>query len=718
MPGTLKRKWNERGKKRLKLRNLTMKTSALLLAAAMIITAAPQFRAKVYAAELPDRSQFATVEQLTAFSTDGQDGSNTAKVYYGGNDQQWWIAGSQNDNLTLFAASPLVADEQQFAPNLSEKPYSADWKCGYASSPANVDPNHYGASPLRSALKDLETSYFTEAERALMKNTTIYTDDIRNRMVYSTTDKLYLAYGAFSAGNVNFITVGENSPGGLNDGLRVERRYWGKSGFWLRAPYEGDSSHTIANNSDYALVALPDSWVYVDNVSHGRAVTPAFELDPSSVLFSSAAPAAASDGRLGSNDAMTLRYRSDKLGLAELSFDKQSVALTDVPEDTYLVVQNSEGTWAKRVSGSGSVSASDMGWKRLESFANCKVWLENSNTDERKTYATMAAERTGHNVTINAGQNMTVTNGAQTKVTGAIADITAEAKEGYYLPGGYQDSVTGLNGLRITQNGNAVKISGTPAGDVQVTLRDAMNMTKEDSHIQITTADMDKIYDGKAVNEPQYTTTGSTAAVAVTWQKKAGTMGAKAANGTWIDLKNAPSDAGEYQVTVTLAEDDHFNAAEAAKTFRITPKNVKDGGITVSEINNDSDVETMTVKDGDKKLEKGTDYDVEQKKDGGKTTVTITFKGNYTGIIEKTYTVKETGKPENPEEPENPQKPENPEQKPQDKPQVNAKEKPQDTESMKTGDSSHTGLFVALSMISAGCIGVLIGKKRKKHIEE
>ena len=85
----------------MKLRNIRKKTSALLLAAAMIITVSLQFCTNVYAAELPDSSQFATVEQLKDFKTDSQDGKNTVKVYYGKNDQQWWIAGSQNDNLTL-----------------------------------------------------------------------------------------------------------------------------------------------------------------------------------------------------------------------------------------------------------------------------------------------------------------------------------------------------------------------------------------------------------------------------------------------------------------------------------------------------------------------------------------------------------------------------------------------------------------------------------------
>lgn len=461
----------------MKLRNIRKKTSALLLAAAMIITVSLQFCTNVYAAELPDSSQFATVEQLKDFKTDSQDGKNTVKVYYGKNDQQWWIAGSQNDNLTLFAASPLTEDDQPFAPGVSDEGY----------------PNYYKASPLRSTLQSLETSYFTEAERVLMNPTVVYTEDIKNGVVYSTTDKLYLAYGLLRVNIDKFIIVGANSSDSLNDGLRVDKRYWGKHVFWLRSPYmKPVAGSVITNSSDYALVALPGVKTDIDNVSHARAVVPAFELNPSSVIFSSAAPAATSDGRLGRNDAMTLRYSSDTLGSAEVSFDKQSVALTDVPEDTYLVVQNSEGAWAKKVSGTTSVSASDMGWMRLESFANCKVWLEKSNTDERKTYAAEATERTGHNVTINAGENMTVTNSVQTNVTGTIAEITGEAEKGYYFPAGYKDSAAGLNGLHITQNGNVVTISGKPAGDVQVTLRDATVMTEEGSHMQSTAADADQ----------------------------------------------------------------------------------------------------------------------------------------------------------------------------------------------------------------------------------
>ena len=150
------------------------------------------------------------MEELKTFDTNDQNGKNPAKVYFGNNDQQWWIAGSQNGNLTLFAASPL-AENQQFEPNWSQnKTYDSSWNCTYSdgSNPSEVYPNHYGASPLRTTLQGLETSYFTGTEQSLMNKTTIYTNDTKDSSVYSTTDKLYLAYGEF---NGSYITVGTNS---------------------------------------------------------------------------------------------------------------------------------------------------------------------------------------------------------------------------------------------------------------------------------------------------------------------------------------------------------------------------------------------------------------------------------------------------------------------------------------------------------------------------
>lgn len=444
------------------------KLGSFLLAGAMVLTLFPTFHTEVHAAEnqLPTKEQFATVEELKKFNTNDIDGEiNPAKVYFGNNNHQWWIAGSQDGNLTLFAESPLM-EKQQFEPDHNNnKTYSDAWNCTYiGGNPTEVYPNHYGASPLRTTLKDLESSYFTSAEQNLMKNTTIYTDDTKNNSVYSTTNKLYLAYTDPSSGNDPYITVGKNASNSLNNGLRIDTDYW--SGYWFGSNFWLRASHKYY--PCYVAVASPG--IYWNNiyVSDYNALVPAFELNLSNVYFASAASAASSDGQLSENEAFTLRYKADSLGSALVSYDKSKVTLTNVPGDTYLVVQNSEGAKAKQITNETEVSASDMS---LENFANCKVWLETTDSDARMTYATLADEEQGYDVNITASEGVTVTNGTQGVGQGsAITDITVEVADGYFLPKGYIDSIQGLNGLSVTETDNGFKISGTPTSDVTITL--------------------------------------------------------------------------------------------------------------------------------------------------------------------------------------------------------------------------------------------------------
>ena len=351
--------------------HLKKKVSSLLLALAMVVTSFPVISTQAYAAELPDSTQFAAVDELRAFNTDDSDGAkNPAKIYFGSNNQQWWIAGSQNNNLTLFAARSM--GEGKFSTAESEKIYGEQ----------NVYANHYGASELKGTVKYLETSYFSVAEQGLMNDTAVYTNDTKNGSIYSTTDKLYLAYGDFFD---QYITVGRNNPDNLSRGLHVDKEYWGDDGdFWLRAPYSGVRT--------YALTALPGVVVESKLVTSDYAIKPAFELNLSNVLFASAAPAASADGDLILQDtdgagAFTLRYKADTLGSVSISYDKSKVTLADVPSDTYLVVQNSNGAKAKQITNEKEVLASDIG---LNNFANCKVWLE--TTKDRITYAVSAID--------------------------------------------------------------------------------------------------------------------------------------------------------------------------------------------------------------------------------------------------------------------------------------------------------------------------------------
>ena len=453
----------------MNIKLLCKKTYKSLLALMIMFSMFPQFTETVVAEETTiPVEQFATVDQLKSFNTNDNDGEVKAvKVYFGNNNQQWWIAGSQDENsITLFAASPLATD-QVFEPNYDQnKSYSDEWNCDYTSTggsnPSDVYPNHYGASPLRNTLKNLETSYFTSKEQGLMKDTTIYTNDTKNNSVYSTTDKLYLAYGDID--DDQYITVGTNSKDSLNSGLHIDNSYWGNSFFWLRAPYEVENLHYVLHTGDG----------YVDGnlAIEGRALLPAFELDMSSVVFASTASSATTTGTLPINEAFTLRYKTDRKVSALVSYDKSKVTLSGVWAGINLVVQNKDGAKAKRIMMEKEVSAADMG---LDSFANCKVWLEYTNTSERKTYATLATEEQGYDVNITASEGLTVTNGVQGVAQGsAITDITVAVADGYYLPDGYTNTIQGLNGLNVkdvTQTG--FTISGTPTNDVNIVLPEA-----------------------------------------------------------------------------------------------------------------------------------------------------------------------------------------------------------------------------------------------------
>ena len=465
------------------------KPCSFLLVSAMVLTMFPMFSTSVHAEEnqSPTKEQFSTVEELKNYDTNDNDGvKNPAKVYFGNNNQQWWIAGSQsNDSITLFSASSM-RDDVQFESNyMDNKTYDDKWNCTYPDrEPAEVFPNHYGASYIRNVtLKEMEASFFTSSEQALINETTIYTGDTKNNSVYSTTDKLYFAYG--DQEDYNHITVGKNSANDLNDGLRIDPSYWGESVlelFWIRSPFV---SNDDPNDGNDVLTAWPSknypafNGAQTNNASLEN-IRPAFELNSSTILFASAVPSATSTGNLTLQDtdgdgAFTLRYDASKysknLGSAVISYDDSKVILTDVPNGTYLVAQNSNGAYAKQIMNETEVSASGM---NLDNFANCKVWLETTDTANRITYAALAEkeQETAVNIVAGAGLNITSENGVQKVVPNtAITNIIVEAVDGYFLPDGYEDGIQGLNGLTVTNiTKNGFTILGTPASDVNITL--------------------------------------------------------------------------------------------------------------------------------------------------------------------------------------------------------------------------------------------------------
>lgn len=154
--------------------------------------------------------------------------------------------------------------------------------------------------------------------------------------------------------------------------------------------------------------------------------------------------------------------------------------------------------------------------------------------------------------------------------------------------------------------------------------------------------------------------------------------------------------------------------------FTIEPKNTEaDSQITVPDITDGTDLGNLTLKDGDKELVQGTDYDVTKEQDGDKVTVTITFKGNYRGTITKTYTV-DTDKPGS--DKTDTDKPSGDKTDTGNKGDTgnkkNTDKKGNTGGAVQTGDTACTGLWTMLLALSAGLTAVLVGKKRKTTAED
>lgn len=359
----------------------------------------------------PSVTAYATKDQLmTAFNPDSNgDATTIGKLVFGKNSssvaQEWYILGRDTgvsgDNTIIFAASP-IARKQAFEDDDSNKKTFASSFGVYETNPSDVYQNHYGASDLRVALKNMatNTSYFTTAEQGLMNPTTVTTNDILNSTIYTTTDKLY----ALTADGAGFpyttIKVGSD-----NNTVLAESSYW-RSGelFWLRSPSDLDSSDNIA------WVAYPGKYVYGSIVSTKFAVQPASNLNLSSVLFASAATAASSDKAeartIADGTAMTLRLDGTGKDIGTATYNTTTGDIKAVKGATSqtvaLVVQGNDGTnnwyYSKKITGTDVVNVSDIVAESntLASIdlSACKIWLEATDSTENLTYAVNATETT------------------------------------------------------------------------------------------------------------------------------------------------------------------------------------------------------------------------------------------------------------------------------------------------------------------------------------
>lgn len=353
----------------------------------------------------PSVTAYATKDQLmTAFNPDSNgDATTIGKLVFGKNSssvaQEWHILGKDEgvsgDNTIIFAASP-IATKQAFEDDDSNKKTFASSFGVYETNPSDVYPNHYGASDLRVALKNMatNTSYFTTAEQGLMNPTTVRTNDILNSTTYTTTDKLYALTADGTGSPYTTIKAGSD-----NNTVLAESSYW-RSGecFWLRSPSDYSSDNI-------AMLAYPGKHVYGSIVRTKFAVQPASNLDLSSVLFASAATAASSDTKsekITDSAAMTLRLDGIGKDIGTATYNTTTGDIKAVKGATSqtvaLVVQGNDGTnnwyYSKKITGTDVVNVSDIvaesNTPASIDLSACKIWLE--ITEDNVTYVVNATE--------------------------------------------------------------------------------------------------------------------------------------------------------------------------------------------------------------------------------------------------------------------------------------------------------------------------------------
>ena len=352
----------------------------------------------------PSVTAYATKDQLmTAFNPDSNgDATTIGKLVFGKNSssvaQEWHILGKDEgvsgDNTIIFAASP-IATKQAFEDDDSNKKTFASSFGVYETNPSDVYPNHYGASDLRVALKNMatNTSYFTTAEQGLMNPTTVRTNDILNSTTYTTTDKLYALTADGTGSPYTTIKAGSD-----NNTVLAESSYW-RSGecFWLRSPSDYSSDNI-------AMLAYPGKHVYGSIVRTKFAVQPASNLDLSSVLFASAATAASSDTKsekITDSAAMTLRLDGTGKDIGTVTYNTTTgdiKAVKGSAQTVALVVQGNDGTndwyYSKKITGTDVVNVSDIvaesNTPASIDLSACKIWLE--ITEDNVTYVVNATE--------------------------------------------------------------------------------------------------------------------------------------------------------------------------------------------------------------------------------------------------------------------------------------------------------------------------------------
>lgn len=365
----------------------------------------------------PDANGTATTIGRLVF---GKNSSGNAQEWYIlGKD-----SGVSGDNNTIiFAASP-IATNQVFNSNVNNKTYNYEAGTGYGDSAGSIEvkANHYGASELRDILQGMatNTSYFTSAEQGLMNATTVTTKDTKNSSVtYTTTGKLYALQGDDGYNNRTKLWAGTDDSTVL-----AKSSYWSNVElFWLRSPFvrSGDSALSVRK---YAVSDLPvNSGGYKVDVQPASNLDLSSVLFASAAMATSSNPAELGTIASDKAMTLRLDGTGKDIGTVTYNTTTGDIKVVKgtTSQTVALVVQGKDGIkdwyYSKQITGPETINASAI--KTALSItpdidlSACKIWLEITDTDglAYAVGATEAATAKDKLTSITAPQAITVANG-------------------------------------------------------------------------------------------------------------------------------------------------------------------------------------------------------------------------------------------------------------------------------------------------------------------
>lgn len=420
----------------------------ILLTLAMVLTTmnAPAFTASVKAAEssapaILVQQDFAASNFNSTYNLDGGIPVKVAfgkyeyrEVYpYTAETETWYIAGINADGTLALMCNPATPMRRplKFSESTDDKKFGD----------LDVYANHYAVSDLRAYLTgEALDNWFTPAEKALMADTAIYTDDYRNNTVYLLNDKLYVPYGRYKDAidpedvkyyDGNHFMVGNNSADALHAGFKVAvgaGPFAEDCDFWLRTPCQ--NTNTPGTVKHYVMYPYRGNYLSSSEVtSTNQYVVPAFHLNLSNVLLASSASTASEEPTIG--DTMYFRIKANGQIKSSASYEEEKISVTYDSSDSnvYLYVQGKSGDsdWVKSVklSQTKDYTLNEIGVPAGTAMKDCRVWLETSVASDNLVYAKNAQSSLIPSATVTAPSAVTnlVYNGqAQNLVTGGSAE--------------------------------------------------------------------------------------------------------------------------------------------------------------------------------------------------------------------------------------------------------------------------------------------------------